>query len=210
MKFQIKLPDRRRALTTIIVGRNPPMDICYLLQLMRNRSYILACLFILLLQSCVQRRREQPVVYKGKPVVPAVIAAEHAGLLNSISALSVMPDSTGRAAGKLLALVKNHFSEEEDYVLPVLGAIPLIDSGNTIDQPGRLSEMVAKYRRNKGHMMADHQLIALFTDEMVAAGTREGHPQVVGFRESILHHAAMEESVLFPAVELVGKYLHSE
>ena len=56
-------------------------------------------------------------------------------------------------------------------------------------------------------MIAEHQLIKAYMDEVVQAANKEHHPEVILLEKEISKHAAMEEEVFFPAAILIGEYL---
>ena len=56
-------------------------------------------------------------------------------------------------------------------------------------------------------MLAEHQLIKAFLDEMMQIAAVEDHPEVSSLAEQIEKHALTEQEVYFPAAILVGEYL---
>ena len=172
---------------------------------MRKIGYIV--LASLLVVQCRPEEDYGPTSFPGKPGVPSVIKTEHESLLNRAHAITSGKDSTGRAAGKLYSLLQHHFAEEEDYVLPALGLLPLLAGDKLPQQSEDVIALCEKLRLQSDHMNAEHQLIGAFTEELMQVAAKEKHEEVIGFRNDLRKHAALEEQVLFPGALLVGEYL---
>ena len=172
---------------------------------MKNYSYIL--LLVLLLSQCKPKPDNIVTQFAGKPEVPAAIMKEHVYLLDAIGQLASLPDSTGRAAVKVSELMQHHFNEEESYVLPPLGLLPLLANGQLPEQSTEVIGLTEKLKTQLNHMSAEHQLIKAFMGELIVAATRENHPEAMALEMEISKHAAMEEEVYFPAAIMVGEYL---
>lgn len=172
---------------------------------MKHFCYIL--LLVLFISQC--RPKEENIItqFSGKLEVPSSIKAEHKYLLDKIYKISLFQDSTGRVAIKLNDLMQHHFKEEEDYVLPPLGLLPLLSTGKLPEQSKEVIVLTEKLKSQLSHMSAEHQLIKAFMDELILVAAKENHPEIIEFEKEIHKHANTEEEILFPTAILIGEYL---
>lgn len=167
------------------------------------------CILLLVLFTSQCRPKEENTItqFSGKPEVPSSIKAEHQYLLDKIYKISLFQDSTGRVAIKLNELMQHHFNEEEDYVLPPLGLLPLLSTGKLPEQSKEVIVLTEKLKSQLSHMSAEHQLIKAFMDELILVASKENHPEIIEFEKEIHKHANTEEEILFPTAILIGEYL---
>lgn len=172
---------------------------------MKHFCYIL--LLVLFISQCRPKEENTITQFSGKPEVPSSIKAEHQYLLDKIYKISLFQDSTGRVAIKLNDLMQHHFKEEEDYVLPPLGLLPLLSTGKLPEQSKEVIVLTEKLKSQLSHMSAEHQLIKAFMDELILFAAKENHPEIIEFEKEIHKHANTEEEILFPTAILIGEYL---
>ena len=172
---------------------------------MKPPGYIL--LLCLLVNQCRPKEDKTITQFAGKPEVPASIKKVHEYLLSEIGKIALLEDSTGKAAVKLNELMQHHFKEEENYVLPPLGHLPLLAEGKIPTQSKEVIGLTEKLKAQLNHMSAEHQLIKAYMDEVIQAAAKESHPEVIALEKEISKHAATEEEVFFPAAILIGEYL---
>lgn len=167
------------------------------------------CILLLVLFTSQCRPKEENTItqFSGKPEVPSSIRAEHQYLLDKIYKISLFQDSTGRMAIKLNELMQHHFNEEEDYVLPPLGLLPLLSTGKLPEQSKEVIVLTEKLKSQLSHMSAEHQLIKAFMAELILVASKENHPEIIEFEKEIHKHANTEEEILFPTAILIGEYL---
>jgi len=171
------------------------------------KHFYFILLFVLFFCQCRHKEKNIITQYSGKPEVPSSIKKEHEYLLDKIRKITLFQDSTGRAAVKLNDLMKHHFTEEEDYVLPPLGLLPLLASGKLPEQSKETIQLCEKLKSQLSHLSAEHQLIKAFMDELKLAATGENHPEILEFEKELQKHANTEEELFFPAAILIGEYL---
>lgn len=162
---------------------------------------------VLLISQCRSKEPTYISVFPGKPEVPSSIKNEHEYLLNQMKPFTLFQDSTGRIALKLDSLMHHHFQEEEDFVLPPLGLIPSLASGEIPDESKEVIQLTEQLKSQLGHMSAEHQLIKVYLGELKQAVALDNHPPVIEFEKAVHQHATTEEEVYFPAAILVGEYL---
>ena len=172
--------------------------------MMKNLSYILLLIFI---SQCKPKEDNRITQFPGRPEVPSSIKKTHVHVLEQIHMMALYKDSSGSVAKKLEDLMQHHFREEEDFILPSLGLLPLLASGQ---EPGQSEDIILlseKARSMLNHMSVEHQLINAYIAELKEASSKESLPEIIKFENEVLNHATSEEEVFFPASILVGKYL---
>ena len=173
---------------------------------MKNPLFLIP--LVILFSQCRQHTEENYItVFPGKPGVPASIKSEHEYLLAQIDKMALFQDSTGIVAIKLKELMHHHFSEEEDYVLPPLGLLPLLAGGKIPDQGKAVVQLTEKLKTQLTHLSVEHQMIKAYIGELKEAAVKENHPGVIEFEKAVSKHAETEEEVFFPAAILIGEYL---
>jgi hypothetical protein len=171
-------------------------------------KYIIYLLpLILLISQCRKKEPDYISLFPGKPDVPSSIKQEHEHLLGQMHAFTLYQDSTGRVALKLDSLMQHHFQEEEDFVLPPLGHLPLLASGAMPAQSEAMIGLTEKLKSQLIHLSVEHQMIKAYMGELKQAAVRDNHPEITEFEKELHKHATSEEEVLFPAAILVGEYL---
>lgn len=165
-------------------------------------------LLFIVLTGC--SKKEDPAAglpVSGKIETPLVILKDHHYFLEKLEQATFYGDSTGFYARELYEVMEFHFKEEEDYVLPPLGILPLLAGGEFPENAGDIILLAEKSARNSAVMLAEHQMITHFLGQMMLAAAREGHEELIGFDEALHKHAALEEEILFPMVVVIGDYL---
>ena len=171
------------------------------------KSFLYLTLMALFLTGC--RNKEDAVVLPVaiKPEVPSIILEDHHYFLDKLEQVTAYQDSTGYAARKLFEVMEYHFREEEEYVFPPLGILPLLAKGNFPEDSKEIILLTEKFRENSAVMLAEHQMITHLLGEMMLAAEKENHQELIGFDEELQKHAALEEELLFPMVLVIGEYL---
>lgn len=167
--------------------------------------YIL--LLVSLLGQCRRQESDYLTQFPGKPDVPYCIKEEHDHLLREMEKLTLAKDSTSRVATRTLELMRHHFQEEEDYVLPPLQTLPMLASEMIPEHSAEIIRLTEKLRSQLAHMNAEHQMIRTHLKELRVAVAYDNRPDISLLEEQIDRHARVEEEVYFPAAMLVGKYL---
>ena len=172
--------------------------------MMKNLFYILLLIF---LSQCKPKEEIAITQFPGKPEVPSSIMETHKYLLEQIHKMTLYKDSSGRVALKIEELMQHHFKEEEEFILPPLGLLPLLANGELPEQSEDIIILSEKVKSQLNHMSAEHQLIAAFIEELKQASDKENLPEIIQFEKEVLKHATSEEEVFFPASILIGEYL---
>ena len=97
-------------------------------------------LFLLIFAVQCQPKADQTITqFPGKPEVPSSLKNTHADLLAQLHQFTLIKDGSTPFALKLEELMLHHFKEEEDYILPPLGLLPLLASGQLPEQSKRIT-----------------------------------------------------------------------
>jgi hypothetical protein len=127
--------------------------------------------------------------------------------LEKIHKLTLSKDSSSTIAIKLKDLMQHHFKEEEDFILPLLGLLPLLANGQMPEQNKELILLSENVKKQLNHMSAEHQLIKAYIEELKQASDKENQTEIIEFENEVIKHATSEEEVFFPASIVVGEYL---
>ena len=172
---------------------------------MRHVFYIL--LVVLVSLQCRQDAPDYITQFPGKPEVNQFIKEEHEHLLEQMEKLVQTKDSTRQVAKRILELMRHHFQEEEDYVLPPLRALPALASGMIPEHSSEIIRLTEKLKSQLSHINAEHQMIMVHLRELKLAVAYDSLPDVTLLEEQVHKHARAEEEVYFPAAILIGEYL---
>lgn len=171
------------------------------------KHFYYTLLLALFIFQCRPKEEKTFTQFPGMPEVPSSIKKEHEYLLEKIHEITLFQDSTGLAAVKLNDLMQHHFKEEEDFVLPPLGLLPLLTSGKLPEQSKEVIELCEKLKSQISHLSVEHQLIKAYMDELMQAASNENHLEIIEFEQELQKHARTEEEVFFPTAILIGEYL---
>jgi len=170
-------------------------------------KYLAIIFFVFFFNACRHREEKDVTQFPGKPVAPASILKEHEYLLSRIHGIASYKDSTGRAAQKLLELMQHHFTEEEDYVLPTLGLLPILTSDSLPENIDDIIKLTDKLESNTTHLNVEHQMIRAYMQETIQAAAFDKHPEIIEIEKVLRQHASLEEEILFPTALMIGRYL---
>jgi hypothetical protein len=171
------------------------------------KYYLYVLLLVLLVSQCRNKEPNYSSQFPGKPGVPSAIKNEHDYLLEQMHTFTLFQDSTGLVALKLDSLMQHHFQEEEDFVLPPLGHLPSLASGEIPEHSKEVIQLTEKLKSQLTHMSVEHQLIKAYLGELKQAANHENNPEIIEFEKQVHKHATTEEEVFFPAAIQVGEYL---
>ena len=101
----------------------------------------------------------------------------------------------------------HRFKEEESFVLPQLGLLPLLASGKLPDRGAEVIELSGKLESHLLHLKAEHQLIKAYVDELKQVAAKKDLPEIIALEEELKKHANTEEEIFFPAAVLVRDFL---
>lgn len=114
------------------------------------------------------------------------------------------PDKTGRAIGELLKVLEPHFEKEETMAMPLLGVLPELVSGNKIHELRQIADSQELLLRDYESMFQEHKSLIPLINRAKDEATKENHIDTVKILEALVHHARIEEDVLYPSALLAG------
>ena len=141
------------------------------------------------------------------PAMPDSLKLEHEQLRADLEQAMRIGGRIGEAARALWSLLHPHFRREDDNVFLGLGLLQTVAEGKVT--PG-MYELIVKSEQLKSElpeMLAEHEQIGKALERLGQEATKEGRPQVAYFAAKLLHHARMEEEILYPAAIVLGEYL---
>lgn len=171
---------------------------------MKNIFYLL---LLILVSQCRPKEDQATIEIPDKTEVPSSIKKTHATLLDQIHEMTLYKDSSSIVAIKLEVLMQHHFKEEEDFILPPLGLLPLLAAGQLPAPSKELLLFCENIKPQLTHMSVEHQLIKAYIEELKQTCLEENRPAIIAFEKEVIKHAVSEEEVFFPAAILVGEYL---
>lgn len=139
--------------------------------------------------------------------VPKIIEEEHRALHEELEATIKAGGKTGEAAKLVEERLAPHFKKEEEYALPQLGILAELADGKVSADAKSAIELSDKLKAEMPKMIEEHKGIVEALDALKKAATDEKSEVGLKFVETLSHHAANEEAVMYPAAILVGEYL---
>lgn len=137
--------------------------------------------------------------------IPGSLLEEHAHLQHALERATQEEGAVGVAARAVMEVLGPHFEKEEEFALPPLGMLTVSGEAPTGDVE-RTIGLTERLGRELPLMLEEHGLIALMVALTAEAKRAEKNEYVVLARD-LLHHARMEEEVMYPASLLIGSYL---
>jgi hypothetical protein len=139
--------------------------------------------------------------------VPTSIKDEHDELHAELVTATKAGGRTGEAARTVARLLHPHFVKEEEYALPPLGLLSDLARGVVAPEMLEVLAMTDKLKGDLRSMLEEHQAIVGALEALASAATAEDYPETAEFARRLMHHATLEEQVMYPAALLVGEYL---
>jgi hypothetical protein len=139
--------------------------------------------------------------------IPTAIKEEHDELHDELAMTTKAGGRTGEAARAVAKLMHPHFLKEEEYALPPLGLINDLVQGVADPEMREVLAMTDKLKVELRHMLEEHQAIVGALKTLASAATEEKHPKTADFARRLMHHAMIEEQVMYPAALLIGEYV---
>lgn len=139
--------------------------------------------------------------------VPTSIKEEHNELHDELITATRAGGRTGDAARTVAKLMHPHFVKEEEYALPPLGVLADLAQGVAVPEMLEVLAMTDKLKVELRSMLEEHRAIVGALKTLMSAATEEEHPETAEFARRLMHHAMIEEQVMYPAALLVGEYV---
>ncbi|MBI0583170.1 MAG: hemerythrin domain-containing protein [Methanomassiliicoccus sp.] len=138
--------------------------------------------------------------------IPESIRKEHAHLHEVLDKATKEKGGVGEAARAVREVLHPHFLREEEFALPPLGMLSLSGSGPVGDVDGIIA-MTERLGQEMPRMLEEHAQIVRSLEVLAARAKEAGKSEYVDFAHDLIHHAKMEEEVMYPTSLLIGAYL---
>ena len=135
---------------------------------------------------------------------PKSLEEEHEGLMNTLREAGNRRDETGEAVRGLVENLEPQFEKEERVAMPLLGVLPDLVSGNKIENLRQIAESQGALLQEYESMFQEHKSLVPLIERAELAAAKENHIETVEILEALVHHARIEEDVLYPAALLAG------
>lgn len=139
--------------------------------------------------------------------IPESLKQEHDELHAELATATKAGGRTGQAALAVAKLMHPHFEKEEEYALPPLGLLAALTRGDIVPDMRNVLPMTDALKDTLSSMLEEHRAIVAALETLVVASLEESHPEIAAFARRLMHHALMEEQVMYPAALLVGEYI---
>ena len=141
--------------------------------------------------------------------MPDSLRAEHEELRADLEQAIRIGGRIGDAALALEALLHLHLRREDDNVFLGLGLLQSVALGKVTPAMHEIVVMADRLKMELSEMLAEHDQIRKALERLGQEATKGARPQVAYFAAKLLHHARLEEEVLYPAAIVLGEYLKS-
>jgi hypothetical protein len=140
--------------------------------------------------------------------IPPMLKLDHEELHDGVARASREKGAIGDAAKRLLRVMTPHIEKEEAFALPPLGLLEEVARGlrPTDAELTEAIAMIGRLRSGILDMLAEHRMIFAAIEQFVAAARAESRVEYAELAVKLIHHAHMEERVLYPAVAILGGY----
>jgi Hemerythrin HHE cation binding domain len=141
--------------------------------------------------------------------IPQVLKLDHEELHHGVARASRENGAIGAAAKRLLRVMTPHMEKEEAFAHPPLGLLEEVSRGMRPSDAELTEALAMTERLHSGilDMLAEHRMITAAVEELVTAAKAENRVEFAELAVRLLHHADLEERVLYPTVAILGSYL---
>lgn len=183
--------------------------------LSRNRNTQTVILFIatlgmLGLLGCAGQSayhdHDQTAASPDSPITtPEPVRVEHEHLHAQLKHAMRAEGKTGVAAKQVHQALADHFEQENELVMPLLGLLRPLSEGKVTESMRPAIAMSQEVERKLPMFLKEHRAIHQAVDQLEQAAEAEGKDAVAGFARRLRIHAQTEETVLYPTAILVGR-----
>jgi hypothetical protein len=141
--------------------------------------------------------------------IPEVLKLDHEELHGGVVRASRERGPIGAAAKRVLRVMTPHMEKEEAFAHPPLGLLEEVSRGSR-PSDAEIAEALTMARRLRSDildMLAEHRMISAAVEELVTAAKAASRVEYAELALRLIHHAEVEERVLYPAVAILGSYL---
>lgn len=138
---------------------------------------------------------------------PKPLADEHGELHERLAEALEAGGDTAVKARALVKVLHPHFVREEQIAMPPLSLLVRIAHGEADESMRPALEMTRALAKELPRMLEEHVAIKAGFRALGEAAAREGREKIARFSKRLVTHAEIEETVLYPAALVVGRWL---
>ncbi len=131
---------------------------------------------------------------------------EHEELMHNLRSIKLQGDA-GRLFRDMMHILEAHFQAEEETVMPLLGAVKDLAEETFPKQESQLVDAFTKLKGTYEKMLSEHSRIRDLANRMIEDKSAK---KAVSLLHDLLHHAAMEEEILYPTALLAGRLIKKD
>lgn len=139
--------------------------------------------------------------------IPKPLKLEHEELHAELVKAIKEKGKIGEAAKAVAEKLHPHFVKEEEYALPPLGLLSLLEKGKITSAMKDVLVMTDRLKADLPQMLKEHKTIVAELKKFIVVAKKEKKLEYVYFAEKLMLHAQSEEEVMYPASLLIGEYL---
>ncbi len=139
--------------------------------------------------------------------LPHVLRVEHEELHEEMLQATKLGGETGAAAREVVKVLFPHVLLEEEFGIPPLAILPRLARGEISPDMARVIPLAEMLKIQLTRMLDEHKLIVVALQKLLQAAQKEQQPSYARFAQKMIHHAQIEEEVLYPASIVVGEYV---
>jgi hemerythrin-like domain-containing protein len=141
--------------------------------------------------------------------MPNSLRVEHDELRADLEEAIRIGGRIGELARALEPLMHVHLRKEDNNVFLALGLLQSVAQDKVTPAMREMVVIADRLKTELPEMLAEHVEIRRSLERMGQAAMEEGRPKIASFAAKLLHHARLEEEVLYPAAVVLGEYLRS-
>lgn len=135
---------------------------------------------------------------------PRSLDEEHDELIHSLRECAKKKTETGKAISELMEVLEPHFAKEQKIVMPLLGTVSDLVSGEKVSNLYEIANAQAPLLKEYQGMFEEHGRVRKLILKAEKAASHEGNQDTIDLLEGLAHHAKIEEEVLYPCALLAG------
>ncbi len=139
--------------------------------------------------------------------IPESITVEQEELHADLADAARAGGAVGEAAQAVARILHHHFVREERFAMPPLSLLRPLSEGQWTPEMAEALALTDALKRELPRMLEEHKSIVSALKVLAAVAGQEKRTEYAWLAQKLIHHARMEEDVLYPAALLVGEYL---
>ena len=142
-----------------------------------------------------------------KTTVPRFLVDEHREIRRELARAVEAGGKTGEAARNLSRVLLPHMEREDRLALPPLGILEDLARRTGPLDPSAVLRHHEALVEALPELLREHGFIVGALEALEAAARAEKRETIAALSQRLIHHARLEEEILYPAAVLVGEYL---